>query len=156
MSSHDFVLFALQIAAMLAWRLMCGQIMRKLGQPAVLGEMIGGIILGQRSSARWRLLRITGCFTHPPTSLSCAMLTIKLGMMFFLFIAGLEVDLNPISAGSVRRPLPSAWSEQSFRLLPAWAWPTLMPSTFWGPGVQGQFFAFALFLGLNLANSANP
>ncbi len=45
MSSQDFILFALQITLMLTFAVVFGQAMRKLGQPAVLGEMIGGIVL---------------------------------------------------------------------------------------------------------------
>ena len=31
-----------------------------------------------------------------------------------------------------------------------------LPRSFWGETVQAHFFAFALFVGMNLANSANP
>lgn len=31
-----------------------------------------------------------------------------------------------------------------------------VPRFFWGPAVQDHFFSFALFIGMNLANSANP
>jgi Kef-type K+ transport system membrane component KefB len=46
MSSPDFVKLALQKATMLAFALMFGEIMRRFKQPAVVGEMFGGIILG--------------------------------------------------------------------------------------------------------------
>ena len=46
MSSNDFVIYALQVAVMLAMALVSGQIMRRFHQPPVLGEMIGGIFLG--------------------------------------------------------------------------------------------------------------
>jgi Kef-type K+ transport system membrane component KefB len=46
MSSQDFVKFGLQIAVMLGCALVFGQLMLHIRQPAVLGEMIGGIFLG--------------------------------------------------------------------------------------------------------------
>jgi Kef-type K+ transport system membrane component KefB len=46
MNSHDFALFALQITVMLACAVWFGHLARRFGQPAVLGEMIGGILLG--------------------------------------------------------------------------------------------------------------
>jgi Kef-type K+ transport system membrane component KefB len=46
MNSQDFVKFALQIAVMLGCAILFGQFMRRFRQPSVLGEMIGGIILG--------------------------------------------------------------------------------------------------------------
>jgi Kef-type K+ transport system membrane component KefB len=42
----DITLFLLQLAVMLTVAVVCGQLMRRLGQPAVLGELIGGVILG--------------------------------------------------------------------------------------------------------------
>ncbi len=42
----DITLFLLQLAAMLTIAVVSGQLMRRLGQPAVIGELIGGVILG--------------------------------------------------------------------------------------------------------------
>ena len=46
MTSADFVTLALQLGVMLVCGVVCGQVMVRLKQPAVLGEMIGGILLG--------------------------------------------------------------------------------------------------------------
>ena len=46
MASQDFVKLGLQFALMLGFALFFGQLMRRLRQPAILGEMIGGIIIG--------------------------------------------------------------------------------------------------------------
>src|SRR6059036_704287 len=46
MSSQDFVKLTLQLTTMLCVAFLCGQIMRRLKQPSVVGEMAGGIILG--------------------------------------------------------------------------------------------------------------
>ena len=46
MSRHDVNLFSLQVCVMLAVGLVSDQVMRTLHQPAVLGELIGGIFLG--------------------------------------------------------------------------------------------------------------
>jgi Kef-type K+ transport system membrane component KefB len=46
MSHHDLILFFLQISVILAVALLFGQVARKLHLPAVLGELIGGIVLG--------------------------------------------------------------------------------------------------------------
>ena len=48
MNSQDFVKYALQITAILGFAVVFGQLMRRVKQPAVLGEMIGGIVLGPR------------------------------------------------------------------------------------------------------------
>jgi Kef-type K+ transport system membrane component KefB len=45
MSHADLILFFLQVCIMLAVALVGGHLMRQLHQPAVLGELIGGILL---------------------------------------------------------------------------------------------------------------
>lgn len=46
MNNQDIIKFFLQIAFMLACELFAGQIMRRFRQPAVLGELMGGVIIG--------------------------------------------------------------------------------------------------------------
>ena len=92
MTSQDFVKFALQISVMLGFALLFGQFMRRIKQPAVLGEMIGGIILGPTVFG----LLAPGLFEWLfKSSANVAVVrdaSIKLGMLFFLFIAGLETN----------------------------------------------------------------
>jgi Kef-type K+ transport system membrane component KefB len=155
MNSSDFVLFALQIAAMLACAIVCGQLMRRVGQPAVLGEMIGGIILGPTIFSALAPGLYSWLFHSSAEVTIVRDASIKLGMLFFLFVAGLEVNLSDLQRlgrravliGSVGTFLPLAAG-----VALAYA----LPRAFWGMQVNSHFFAFALFLGLNLANSANP
>ena len=46
MTSQDFVKLALQLTTMLGCAVLFGEIMRRFKQPAVVGEMLGGIVLG--------------------------------------------------------------------------------------------------------------
>ena len=46
MEHSDLILFSLQIGFMLAVALLFGKLMHKLHQPIILGELIGGIVLG--------------------------------------------------------------------------------------------------------------
>jgi Kef-type K+ transport system membrane component KefB len=48
MNHHELILLFLQFGVMLAVAVVSGQIMCWLRQPAVLGELIGGIILGPK------------------------------------------------------------------------------------------------------------
>jgi Kef-type K+ transport system membrane component KefB len=155
MNSTDFVLFALQITTMLACAVFFGQLMRKVGQPAVLGEMLGGIVLGP-TLLGWLVPGFyTWLFQSSANVSAVREASIKLGMLFFLFIAGLEVNLSDLGRlgrraaliGLVGTLLPIAVGVGLVYLLPA---------GFWGPQAQAHFFAFALFIGMNLANSANP
>ncbi|HET7009354.1 MAG TPA: cation:proton antiporter [Anaerolineales bacterium] len=155
MSSQDFVLYALQITVMLAFALLFGQLMRRMSQPPVLGEMIGGIVLGPTVLG----LLLPGAYHWLfASSANVAIVrdaSIKLGMLFFLFIAGLETNLSDLKTMGRRAILIGLVGT----LVPIGAGIALVyavPREFWGPTVQTHFFAFALFIGMNLANSANP
>lgn len=155
MSSQDFVKLGLQISTMLGCALLFGQLMRRLKQPAILGEMIGGILLGPTLVGLLFPNVYNWLFQSSTTVTVVRDATIKLGMLFFLFIAGLEIDLSDlrrngrqaILIGLIGTILPII-----FGIILVYS----MPSGFWGPHVQTHFFSFALFIGMILANSANP
>lgn len=155
MSSNDFVVLTLQFTAMLGFALLFGDLMRRLKQPAVLGEMIGGIFLGPTV---FGLLAPTVFHWLFDSSVNVAIVrdtTIKLGMLFFLFIAGLETNLSDLKTLGLKAAMIGFMGT----LIPIAAGMGLvygLPRDLWGPAVQDHFLAFALFIGMNLANSANP
>jgi Kef-type K+ transport system membrane component KefB len=140
---------------MLGIALLFGEVMRRFGQPAVLGEMIGGILLGPTVFGSLAPALFARLFLSSPSVAMVRDASIKMGMLFFLFIAGLEVNLSDLQRlgkrailiGSVGTLLP---------ILAGLGLAYLLPPAFWGQQIQPHFFAFALFLGMNLANSANP
>ncbi|MGC8625159.1 MAG: cation:proton antiporter, partial [Phycisphaerae bacterium] len=82
----------LQIAVILVAARFCGALLRLLGQPEVIGEMIGGLVIGPS---------VLGLLAHgayfqwlfPTMSMEFLQLLAELGVMFFMFIVGLELDL---------------------------------------------------------------
>jgi Kef-type K+ transport system membrane component KefB len=76
-------------------------------------------------------------------------------MLFFLFVAGLEVNLSDFKRLGRRATLIGLVGT----LVPISAGVGLVyliPRDFWGPLAGTHFLAFALFIGMNFANSANP
>ena len=155
MSSQEFVKLALQLSVMLTIALVFGQTMRRLRQPAVLGEMFGGILLGPTVLAVVAPSLYAWLFHSSANAALVRDASTKIGMLFFLFLAGLEVDLSTarrmarrvIFIGGLGTLLPIA---VGIGLVYA------VPREFWGQASQAHFFSFALFVGMNLANSANP
>lgn len=155
MNSEDFVKFALQITIMLAMALFFGQLMRRFKQPAVLGEMIGGIILGPTIIGLLLPNFYYWLFQSSANIVVVRDASIKLGMLFFLFISGLDVNISDMKSmggkaiviGSIGTLLP---------IIGGVGIAYLLKGGFWGEAVNAHFFSFALFLGMNLANSANP
>lgn len=155
MSSADFVALALQIAAMLAVAVCCGQAMRRVKQPAVLGEMMGGILLGPTLLGAVLPGVYAWLFSSSVHVSQARDAFIKVGMLFFLFIAGLETDLSALRRMGGRAALIGLVGT----VVPIAAGVGLvyaLPGDFWGPVVQKHLLPFALFVGMNLANSANP
>ena len=154
MSSADFVLFSLQISVLLACALAFGQVMRRLGQPAVLGEMIGGILLGPTVFGSLAPDAYAWLLPDSGTVATVRDGAIKLGMLMFLFIAGLEIDLKQLREHGLAALLIGTLGS----LVPlgigaalAYALPDI-----WGPLAESHRLAFALLIGVALANSANP
>ena len=152
MGSHDFALFALQITVMLTCAVVFGQMARRLGQPAVLGEMIGGIILGPTLFGALMPGLYQEFFLSSSSVTVVRDASIKMGMLFFMFISGLEIRLSnlrrlrqSLTIGLIGTVLPIGFGIGLVYLAPHHLW-----------GSQAHFFAFALFLGMNFANSANP
>jgi Kef-type K+ transport system membrane component KefB len=155
MSSQEFVLFALQITVMLAAAIFFGQLMRRFKQPAVLGEMIGGIILGPTIFGLLAPALFEWLFKSSANVVVVREASIKLGMLFFLFIAGLETNISDLKTLGRKAALIGLVGT----LVPIAVGVALVyaiPRDFWGPAVQAHYFSFALFIGMNLANSANP
>ncbi|MBL9093346.1 MAG: cation:proton antiporter [Planctomycetaceae bacterium] len=150
----DFILLLLQLAAMLACGLAGGALMRKLHQPAVLGEMIGGIVLGPTVFGLIAPEVQAGLF---PVAGSAAVLrnsAVKLGMLFFMFAIGLEINprgvlhhgRSALCIGLIGTlvPLAAGFATVYFA-------PNLFPIA-----NEAHRFPLALFVGAALANSANP
>ena len=155
MNSQDFVKYALQITVMLGFAVFFGQLMRRAKQPAVLGEMIGGIILGPTIFGLLAPSLYAWLFQSSANVGVVRDASIKLGMLFFLFIAGLETnlsDLRQLGRKAALIGLVGTLGPIAVGVALCYA----LPSDFWGLVVQKHFFSFALFVGMNLANSANP
>jgi Kef-type K+ transport system membrane component KefB len=151
---EDITLFFFQISAMLAVALVFGQIMRRLRQPAVLGELIGGIILGPTVAGHLAPQAFHSLFPANPAVTGAREAMIGIGMLFFLFVAGLEVNLAHLR----QRRLCVVLSSLLGCFLPfaqGFASVLLFPRT-WGELIANEQLMLALFIGTALSISALP
>lgn len=96
-ATHDEVLqLLLQIAVLLAAARVLGGISQKLGQPAVVGEILAGVILGP--SLLSGLVPMIGEWILPQTAVQGHLLEVVglIGVMLLLIVTGLETDLGLI------------------------------------------------------------
>jgi Kef-type K+ transport system membrane component KefB len=71
-----------------------GWLFQRIGQPRVVGEMTAGIVLGQ--SLLGRFLPDAFAYVFPPSSMPALTVLSQLGLLLFMFVVGLEVDLKRI------------------------------------------------------------
>lgn len=154
MSDSDLILFLLQISTMLAAAMLCGQVMRKLRLPVVLGELVGGIALGP--TILGSVAPQVHAWLFPPASPTDIARdgAVKLGMLFFLFLAGLEMDPARLS-GYSRRILATSLSGIIVPFCAGAAAVLLLPAI-WGPHAERSTASFAVFIGTALSISALP
>jgi len=79
-----------QIALVLTLARVCGAVLRRLGQPAVIGEILAGILLGPTLLGSLAPKLMEGLFPlalRPPLELLS-----QLGLILFMFVVGLELE----------------------------------------------------------------
>jgi len=89
-----FGLLLLEIIAILAVSKVFGFVITKIGQPSVIGEMIAGIVLGP--SIMGFLFPEIFDFLFPLNSLANLEFLSQIGLAFFMFIIGMELDLDQL------------------------------------------------------------
>ncbi len=154
MLSHDqLLLFWLQLAALLATARLLGSGLRRLGQPAVVGELAAGILLGP--SVFGQLAPGAQSWLFPSDAVQEGLLAAVgwLGAFLLLIVTGYETDLRLIQrlrTATLRVGLGSLIVPVLAGIAVGYA----MPAAFLGP--EAERLVFALFLGTALGISALP
>lgn len=91
---HPLSLLLLQIIVILIAARIFGAMFVRLGQPAVIGEIIAGIVLGP--SLLGMLFPEYLNFLFPAPSLKSLNFLSQIGLTFFMFLVGMELDINKI------------------------------------------------------------
>ena len=128
-----------------------GWIFQRIGQPRVVGEMTAGIILGPSLFGRF----FPGAFAHifPLSSLPVLTALSQLGLLLFMFVVGLEVDLQRIVKQRTAVVLISNVSIMLPLALGIGLATVLYPQY---AGSQVPFSSFALFMGTAMSVTAFP
>ncbi|MBO0858231.1 MAG: cation:proton antiporter [Chloracidobacterium sp.] len=90
----DFKLLIAQVATILIVARLIGWLFRRLHQPRVVGEMVAGILLGP-TLLGWAAPGISAAL-FPPASLGYLNALSQIGLLFFMFLVGLELDLEQL------------------------------------------------------------
>lgn len=91
---HDIVVLFIQLSIILAFSRLLGEASRLLKQPAVVGEILAGIILGPTILGAFSPDVFNWLFPFAGSSAVVLDGIITVAVVLLLFIAGLEVDLH--------------------------------------------------------------
>lgn len=89
---HPLALILIQIIVIIIAARIMGWIFRKIGQPSVIGEIIAGIILGPSLFGMYFPELQSALF--PETSLGNLQILSQIGLILFMFVIGMELDLK--------------------------------------------------------------
>ena len=154
LTQHDVMTMFLALATLLGTAKLAGELMQKLGQPSVLGEIFAGILLGPTVLGHFKPHLYATLF--PTTgSMPIVLETVTtIGVVFFLLTAGLEIDLRSIFRQGKAALLVSFFGviiPFAFGFAAAGAFPKFL-----GAEVGASRLIFALFVGTALSISALP
>jgi Kef-type K+ transport system membrane component KefB len=149
-ASPVFVLL-LQLLAVIAVARAAGLVFRRLGQTAVVGEMAAGILLGP--SLLGKIAPSVEAFLFPPSSLPLLQLLSQLGVVLFMFVVGMEVDVHRLrQRGRATVIISNAGIAVPFclgLLLAVFLYASYAPP-------QVSFLVFALFTAVAMSITAFP
>lgn len=89
---HPLAILLLQIASIIIVSRIFGFIFNKIGQPTVIGEIVAGIVLGP--SVVGFLFPEFSIFLFPKESLPNLQFLSQVGLILFMFVIGMELDLK--------------------------------------------------------------
>ena len=149
--THPLAILLLQIVSIIVLARIFGFFFKKIGQPSVIGEIIAGIILGPTIIGHW-FPHFSG-FLFPATSLSNLQFLSQIGLILFMFVVGMELDLKTVrNKANDAIVISHASIIFPFTLGVGLAW-FIYPE--FGPK-NIPFIAFALFCGISMSITAFP
>lgn len=148
---HPLPLLLLQIITIVLVARIFGWIFRKIGQPTVIGEIIAGIVLGPSLFGLYFPDMKEALF--PVASLGILQMLSQVGLIFFMFVIGMELDLKVLKNKANEAVVISHASIViPFALGVGLAY--FIYYQFAPPGIE--FLSFSLFMGIAMSITAFP
>ncbi|MGH2802941.1 MAG: cation:proton antiporter, partial [Thermoleophilaceae bacterium] len=145
-----FAAFFIAVAVVMLVARLFGMASARLGQPRVMGEVLAGIVLGP--TLLGALFPGVSSALFPSDLIPYIGVVAQLGLIFYMFLVGLEVDLSQIKG---RVGQVAAISNVSVAL-PMMLGITIALPVYELVGPDGKFVAFALFMGVSMSITAFP
>lgn len=141
----------IQVILIVLFARLFGILLGKLGQPAVIGEMIAGIVLGP--SVVGALFPHFFDFVFPANSLGILRMLSQVGVILFMFVVGMDLDLKHLRDKADVAVMVSHVSI-IFPYFLGVVFAYFIYNSF--ASANASFLAFALFMGIAMSITAFP
>ncbi len=153
LSQHEIMNLLVQLSVMLMVGRLFAEMARKIKQPAVIGEILAGIILGPTILGMIQPEWFHDLF---PVGSSSLVLDgfVQVAVVMLLFIAGLEVDLHIV----LQQGRQAIYTSTLGLIIPfavGFIFPYFFPE-FFGSEDSSRHLAYSLFMGTSMAITALP
>lgn len=148
---HPLAILLLQIVAIILAARIFSWVFHKIGQPAVIGEIIAGIVLGPSLIGYY--FPDFSAFLFPSESLSNLHFLSQIGLILFMFVVGMELDLSVLKK-QVGEVVVVSHASIVLPFLLGISLGYFLYSSFAPAHVS--FISFGLFLGISMSITAFP
>lgn len=151
---NDFLYLLFQLCLILVVARSFGEIFKRLRQPAIVGELLGGIILGPSVLGQWYPDLFDNLFLSHPSATIAMDGVYSISIVMLLFISGMEIDLPLIwknGRSALFISITGMIIPLSIGTYVAWKYYDIFSG-----GVAEQQLVFALFMGTVLSITALP
>ncbi len=148
---HPLATLLAQIVVIILTARLFGWLCKKIGQPTVIGEIIAGIALGPSFLGIYFPEFSSALF--PVESLSNLQFLSQIGLIFFMFIIGMELDLKVLQ-NKAQDAVVISHASIIFPFALGVALAYLLYTSFAPIGID--FTSFALFIGISMSITAFP
>jgi Kef-type K+ transport system membrane component KefB len=149
-AADPFARLLIALPVILAACYLAGTLFRRLGQPAVIGEIVAGVLLGP--SLLGLLWPAGFAWLFPGEVVVAINILAQLGLIFFMFLIGTEMNLDAVR----RRGLVAATVSQVNIAVPALCGIVLALGLYREFGEGVGFLPFGLFIAVALSVTAFP
>lgn len=153
LSQHEVMNLLIQLSVMLIMGRLFAEAARKIKQPAVVGEILAGIILGPTILGMIQPEWFHGLFPAGSSSLVLDGF-VQVAVVMLLFIAGLEVDLHIV----LQQGRQAIYTSSLGLIIPfafGFMFPYFLPA-FFDSTDETRHLAYSLFMGTSMAITALP
>ncbi len=149
--SHPLAILLIQIVTIILVARMFGWVFKKIGQPTVIGEIIAGIVLGPSLFGMY--FPDFSATLFPPDSFGNLKILSQFGLIMFMFVVGMELDLK-VLRNKAKDAVVISHASIIFPFALGLVLAYFIYETFAPANVR--FTSFGLFMGIALSITAFP